>query len=104
MNAAKQYAEYWAAVVERHPDAGFQRVDDRLLVAGPNDFLHTFEDECGESSDVAERIVDLADGTRTIAQITDSLCAEFDVDPERCRVDTIDFIQLLVDRHILVLR
>jgi pyrroloquinoline quinone biosynthesis protein D len=94
----------WAVVVERNPDAGFQRVDDRLLVAGPDDFLHTFEDECGELSHVAERIFELCDGTRTIAQIADILCGEFEVDPDQCCSDTVDFIRLLVDRHLLVLR
>src|ERR1700687_3677957 len=102
--AAKRYPQLWAAVVERHPDAGFQRVDDRLLVAGPDDFLHTFEDECGELSDVGERIVELADGTRTVAQIADVLCGEFEVEPDQCRADTVEFIRLLVDRHLLVLR
>lgn len=97
-------ASFWAAVVDRHPDAGFQRVDDRLLAAGPDDFLHSFEDEAGELSNVAERIVELADGTRTAAQIADALCAEFEVDPDRCRADTAQFIQLLVERRLLIVR
>ena len=104
VRSQEQRAQFWAAVVERHPDSGFQRVDDRLLVAGPDDFLHTFENEAGELSNVAERIVELVDGTRTTAQVADALCAEFEVDPERCRADTAEFIQLLVDRRILVLR
>lgn len=95
---------FWSATASRHPDAGFQRVNDRLLAAGPDDFLHVFEDEEGHVSEVAERIVELADGTRTNAQIADALCREFDVAPERCRVDAASFIQLLIERHLLVLR
>ncbi len=96
--------EFWAAIVAPHPDAGFQRVHDRLLAAGPDDFLHTFEGEDGEASEVAERIVELADGSRTIAEIANVLCSEFEVEPERCRADTATFIQLLVDRRLLVTR
>jgi hypothetical protein len=96
--------EFWAAIAAPHPDAGFQRVDDRLLAAGPDDFLHTFEDESGAASEVAERIVELADGTRTNAQIADALCSEFEVEPDRCRADTARFIQLLIERRLLVFR
>ncbi len=87
-----------------HPHAGFQRVNDRLLAAGPDDFLHVFEDESGIASEVAERIIDLADGTRTNSQLVEVLCREFDVEPDRCRADAAQFIHLLIDRHLLVLR
>src|SRR6266852_5485210 len=79
-----------------HPEAGVQRVDGRLLAAGPDDFLHTFEDEDGQVSEVAERIVELADGSRTVAQIVDALCWEFEVEPKRCTADTLEFLTLLV--------
>ena len=96
--------DFWSATVWKHPDAGFQRINDRLLAAGPDDFLHLFEDEAGHVSEVAERIVELADGTRTNQQIVDELCREFDVAPERCRADTASFIRLLIERQLLVLR
>jgi len=96
--------EFWASIAARHPDAGFQRVDNRLLAASPDDFLHLFEGEDGEASEVAERIVELADGTRTIAEITDVLCSEFEVERDRCRADTAGFIELLVERQLLVIR
>jgi len=88
--------DFWSATAWKHPDAGFQRINDRLLAAGPDDFLHLFEDETGRVSEVAERIVELADGTRTNEQIVDALCREFDVAPERCRADTASFIRLLM--------
>ncbi len=92
-----------SATPKLHPEAGLQRVDGRLLAAGPDDFLHTFEDEDGQVSEVAERIVELADGSRTVAQIVDALCVEFEVDPKRCTADTLEFLTLLVKRQLLVL-
>jgi hypothetical protein len=86
-----------------HPEAGVQRVGGRLMAAGPDDHLHTFEDEQGNVSDVAERIVELADGRRTVAEIVAALCEEFDIDRPTCESDTRSFVELLVQRKILVL-
>ena len=85
-----------------HPDVGVQRVGGRLMAAGPGDHLHTFEDESGEVSEVAERIVELTDGKRTVAQIVEALCAEFEVDREVCASDTKAFIESLVERQVFV--
>jgi pyrroloquinoline quinone biosynthesis protein D len=86
-----------------HPETGVQRVGGRLLAAGPPNSLHTFEDEAGVASLVAERIVELSDGSRTVSEIVDALVGEFDVAPEECLRDTQGFIQLLVERQVLVL-
>lgn len=95
--------ELLSATPKLHPEAGVQRVGGRLLAAGPDDFLHTFEDEAGEVSEVAERIVELADGSRTVAQIVAALCSEFQVDRDRCTADTMEFLKLLVKRQLMVL-
>lgn len=86
-----------------HPEAGVQRVGGRLLAAGPDEQLHSFEDEEGNVSEVAERIVELSDGTRTVRQIVEQLCREFEVEPDVCERDTTEFVQLLVDKKVLVL-
>jgi pyrroloquinoline quinone biosynthesis protein D len=86
-----------------HPDAGVQRVGDRMLAVGPDDTLHTFEDEGGEVSEVAERILELVDGCRTLGDIVAALCEEFEVEPSVCREDAVTFVRLLVDKQVLVL-
>lgn len=86
-----------------HPDAGVQRVGDRTLAVGPDDTLHTFEDEGGEVSEVAERILELVDGRRTLGDIVSALCEEFEVEPAVCREDTVTFVRLLVEKKVLVL-
>lgn len=91
------------AVPRLHPEAGVQRVSGRLMAAGPDNFFHTFEDEQGQPSEVAERIVELVDGQRTVADIVAVLCEEFEVEPEACREDTVSFVRLLVEKKVLVL-
>lgn len=91
------------AVPRVHPEAGLQRVSGKLMAAGPDEFLHTFEDAQGQVSEVAERILELVDGRRTVADIVAVLCDEFEVEPEACRQDTVAFVKLLVEKKVLVL-
>ena len=92
-----------SAVPRLHGEAGVQRVGGRLLAVGPDEHLHTFEEADGEVSEVAERIVELVDGRRTVADIVAALCDEFDVDAGVCREDTVAFLGLLVQKRVLVL-
>ena len=95
--------EMMDAVPRLHPDTGIQRVGGRLLAAGPPNALHTFYDDAGEPSEVAERIVELADGRRTLREIVAVLLDEFGVEPEVCARDASGFVQTLVQRQVLVL-
>ena len=82
-----------------------QKVGGRLLAAGPGEMLHVFVEEGeGEPSLVAERILSLIDGKRSVAEIARTLCAEFEVDLETCTRDTAEFVRRLVDQRLLVLR
>lgn len=89
-------------VVRRHPDAGLQRFSGRLLAVTQDDHLHCFEDDAGQPSEVAERIVELADGARTLNDIVDVLIEEFEVDRAVCERDVAAFVQALVDKKVLV--
>ncbi|MDY7231934.1 PqqD family protein [Hyalangium rubrum] len=91
------------AVPRLHPEAGLERVRGALVAASPDDQVHTFEDERGQVSEVAERILELVDGRRTVADIVSVLCDEFEVEPEACRADTVAFVKLLVEKKVLVL-
>lgn len=90
------------AVPRLHPEIDVQRVLGRLMATGPDDLLHTFEDEEG-LNEVAEFTVELVDGRRTVAEIVALLCEEFEVEPEKCREDTVAFVSLLVEKKVLVL-
>ncbi|MBX5481551.1 MAG: PqqD family protein [Myxococcaceae bacterium] len=95
--------EILSRVPRLRPDVGVQRVGGRLMAAGPGDELHTFEDEHGEVSEVGERILELIDGSRTVAQIVDALLEEFEVERAVCEEDAAAFVKLLEDRHVIVL-
>ena len=72
------------------------------MAAGPPDALHTFVDEAGNVSEVAERIVELSDGKHSVRQIIDVLCKEFDVPRPVCDRDTFSFLEILRERQVLV--
>jgi pyrroloquinoline quinone biosynthesis protein D len=85
-----------------NPEVGVQRVRGRLMAAGPEDVLHSFENAAGEVSEVAERIVELSDGSRTVSQVIDALCEEFEVARDVCAADTERFVRELLERRVLI--
>ena len=70
------------------------------MAATPDDALHTFE-EAGEVSEVGERIISLVDGQRTVGQIAAMLMGEFDVAQAECEQQTVQFIEILVQKKVL---
>jgi hypothetical protein len=83
-----------------HPDARLQKERGQVVVLVGGQ-VSAFEDDQGPS-EVAQRIVALADGTRTLSEIVDRLCEEFDVARDVCAQDTLAFVRELVLRRVLV--
>lgn len=50
---------------------------------------------------VGSRIWELISEPRPVAQIIDSLVAEYDVGPEQCRVDTLEFLNRLYEERLI---
>lgn len=90
-------------IPSRHPSAVVERVGGRTMVATDDDVLHVFVNEQEEPSEVAERIFELSDGTRTVRQISEVICNEFEVDFETALDDAGQFIARLVEQKVLVL-
>lgn len=88
-------------IPKRHPDAGVERVMGRLLAVSPDSALCAFEEPSGEVSPVAERIVELVDGQRTLGQIVQQLLAEFEVEEKTCAEDAVAFVEQLVSKSVL---
>ncbi len=88
----------------RHPETGIERIDGKLMAASPDDHLHVFVNEDESPNEVAERIVELATGERTVLQIAEALSQEFDVDGTTAKRDTAQFVAQLVDAKVLVVR
>ncbi len=85
-----------------HPEAAVQQVAGRWVAATADEKLHSFEDDEGPSP-VAERIVSLIDGQRTVRAIAAVLVSEFDVPLDVAERETLDFIELLAQKHVLAL-
>lgn len=54
-------------------------------------------------NEVGARIWRLADGSRSVAQIAEQICWEYNIQLEEALHDTVEFIDDLVERGILVL-
>jgi len=54
-------------------------------------------------NEVGARIWELADGTRTIADLVQQICEEYDVDPQQAEIDAVDFIQKMMDKKMLMI-
>ena len=93
-----------AAYPAPHPGAGIERVGGRLMAASPNDQLHHFVEEDDQPSHTAERIVELADGKRTVSEIARAIAGEFAGAPlEQVTEDVKAFVAMLVERQVFVL-
>ncbi len=86
-----------------HGETALQKVGGRWVAATPDDQLHSFEGADGVVSEVGERIVALIDGKRSVADIVETLLNEFEVTREVAESDTLDFIGLLADKHVLTI-
>jgi hypothetical protein len=53
---------------------------------------------------VGSRIWALADGTRTIGEIVQTICDEYDVPPAEAEADALAFVERLVEDGVLVVR
>ncbi len=94
-------ASVYESIPERHRAAAVERVGGRLMIATADDQLHYFTDESEQPNEVGERIVELADGSRTVRQLAECLVEEFEVELETALADTAEFVQQLVDRKVL---
>jgi glycerol-3-phosphate O-acyltransferase len=54
-------------------------------------------------NEVGARIWALADGTRTVRDIVDTICTEYEVEPAQAEADTLDFVARLVERGMVSL-
>ena len=100
MTSARSLHQWLNWVPHVHPETGVQQVKGRWMAATPDDALHTFEGQ-GEVSEVGERIISLVDGRRTVGEIVAVLQTEFEVAQAECEQQTVQFIEILVQKKVL---
>lgn len=101
--ASKRRVVSLSDVPRVHAETALQKVGGRWVAATPDDQLHSFELADGVVSEVGERIVELIDGRRSVADIVEALLKDFEVSREMAESDTLEFIGLLADKHVLSL-
>ncbi len=80
-----------------HPQVAGRLVDDQALL------VLCEEGRVNVYNTVGTRVWELADGTRTLAAIVETVLAEYDVDRDRAEADVAAFVDLLVARNMLQL-
>jgi len=53
-------------------------------------------------NDVGKRVWDLCDGTRTVAQVADAICSEYDVPPDTALDDTGALLENLAGAGLVI--
>lgn len=86
-----------------HEETALQKVGGVWVAATPDDQLHSVEGPDGVVSEVGARIMELIDGRRTVEDVVLVLLEEFEVPREVAEQDTLEFIGLLADKHVLTL-
>lgn len=87
-----------------HPGVTLQSTERGLIVEGPDGLFFTFEDEDGGQSSVAQRILELTDGRRSIAEIAGALEGGPAEEREQVEVMAIRFVDRLIAHGVLQIR
>ena len=80
-----------------HPQTAGRVIDGEAVL------ILSDSSEVNVINEVGSRIFELADGTRSIAQIAAIVAAEFDGDVDEICRDTLDFVKNLVAEDVLTL-
>jgi len=79
---------------ERNPDIVFRKVAGEFILVPIRQNVRDLE-SIYTLNEVATRIWDLIDGKRTSSEITEIICNEFDVEPERAEIDVCELLKNL---------
>jgi hypothetical protein len=83
-------------IVARSPDTVSRIIGEEAVIILP---------ELGELkvvNEVGARLWNLVDGQKTVADLVDIICEEYDVDHDRGKQDVLNFLQQMIDKRILI--
>jgi hypothetical protein len=80
-------ARVWA----RNPDFVFRRIAGEVLLLPIREKVGDLE-SIYALNEVGARVWELLDGRRSVADLRDSIVAEFDVSPDRAEADILEFL------------
>ena len=83
------------SLVSRNEATVFTDLDDTIVM------MDVEEGQYYELDQIGARIWTLLETGRSVADLCDALSAEFDVDPDTCRRDTLEFLQTACTMRIV---
>ena len=81
--------------ISRNEAIVFTDLDDTIVM------MDVDEGQYYELDPIGARIWNLLENGRSAAELCDALAGEFDVDPDTCRHDTLEFLQSASDLRIV---
>ena len=81
---------------DKHPRTASRLVDGEAVIILPEEGVVRMLNQVGS------RIWDLADGTRPVRDIAETIYGEFDVEREQARKEVVEFVQEMVEGELLV--
>jgi hypothetical protein len=81
---------------DKHPRTASRLVDGEAVIILPEEGVVRMLNQVGS------RIWDLADGTRPVRDIAETIYGEFDVEREQVRKEVVEFVQEMVEGELLV--
>lgn len=84
-----------ATKIQRQKDVAWRMIDGEAVIVTPADStMHTL-------NDVGTRIWELMTGNRSLQEVANILCTEFDVDKDRAEKDTLWFAECLAKKGLV---
>ena len=84
-----------SSVATRNEAIVFTDLDDTIVM------MDVDEGQYYELDPIGARIWTLIEAPRPVAEICDALAGEFDVDPDTCRQDTLEFLETANEYRIV---
>jgi hypothetical protein len=85
------------AVIRRHPDLVFSKVDDEVVMMSIKNGEYYGLDNIGS------RVWEIIEKPVTFKELIDLLRYEFEIDDKKCRSDVIEFIEALINKELVVI-
>ncbi len=82
---------------DKHPRTASRVIDgEAVIVVCDEDLVKIL-------NNVGSRIWELADGSKTVREISKLICSEYEVDGEQAEQDTVEFVEELIESGMMCL-
>lgn len=85
-----------STTLTRNDSMVFTDLDDTIVM------MDVDEGQYYELDPIAARIWELIEDGSTVGEICDALAEQYEVDPQECQQDTLEFLQTATERGIVV--